>query len=257
MLQGNFDSHLLLRLLKKVSLFIPEGIKARARHSFTCLCTGLHSRTVSLATSWCSTAGPCLNHRIWPGLRPESCMALLPLFPHREKKRIEEWQGRALPLQCGTTAVPRLWVANSSLVPALWLAALGAAREKPTACCVYASTALCLEIRADRQSHWSTLEALFYCCFTAEIAERSRKRLALLPHCSARTWPAAGDGGTLRLFGVQQQLVWMLKNWKYQQSSLYATEFPAAGLVPAKLAQFKSETEFLLQTQCVSRTKSI
>lgn len=160
-----------------------------------------------------------------------------------------------LPRQSGTPAVPQLWVANSNLEPALWLGALGAAREKPTACCIYASTALCLEIRADRQSQWSTLEALFYRCFTAEIAERSQKYLALLPHCSSRTWPAAGDGCTLRLFGVQQQLVWMLKNWKYQQSSRYATEFPAAGLVPAKLAQFKSQTEFLHQPERVSRTK--
>lgn len=116
-----------------------------------------------------------------------------------------------------------------------------------TACCVCASTALCLEIRAGRQSRWSTLEALFYCCFAAEIAERPRRRLALLPHRSHRTWPAAGDGCTLRIPGVQQQLMPVLRNWEYQLSSLYAAEFPAAGLVPAKLAQFKSQTEFLHQ----------
>lgn len=139
-------------------------------------------------------------------------------------------------------------------MPALWLRALGAAQEKPTARYVHTSIALCLEIRADRQSQWSTLEALFYCCFTAEIAARSGKCLALLPpHCSSRTWPAAGGGRTLRLFAVQQQLVWMLKNWKYQQSSLYATEFPAVGLLPAKLAKFK--TEFLHQPERVSWTK--
>lgn len=105
------------------------------------------------------------------------------------------------------------------------------------------------------QSQWSTLKALFYCCFTAEIAEWSQKCLALLPHCSSRTWPAAGDGCTLRLFGAQQQRMWTLKNWKYQQSSHYATEFPAAGLMPAKLALFKIQTEFLHQPECVSWTK--
>lgn len=115
-----------------------------------------------------------------------------------------------------------------------------------TACYVCASTALCLEIRAGRQSQWSTLEALFYCCSAAEIAERPRRCLALLPHRSRRTWPAAGDGCTLWIPGVQQQLMPVLRNWEYQQSSLYAAEFPAAGLVPAKLAQFRSQTEFLL-----------
>lgn len=61
---------------------------------------------------------------------------------------------------------------------------------------------------------------------------------------------------TPRPFGVQQrQLMWMLKNWKYQQSSLCATEFPATGPVPAKLAQFKIQTEFLHQPKCVSWTK--
>jgi len=47
----------------------------------------------------------------------------------------------------------------------------------------------------------------------------------------------------------------MPKNWKYQMSSLYATEFAAVGLLPAKVAQFKSKTEFLHQWEHVSCTK--
>jgi len=103
-----------------------------------------------------------------------------------------------LPQQFGMMMV-LLWVTNSNLVPAVWLRALGAVQEKPTIWYISASRVLCLEIRANRQSQCNTLTALFYCCLTAEIAEQSRKRLALLLHGSSRTCPAAGDGRTLCL----------------------------------------------------------
>ena len=101
-----------------------------------------------------------------------------------------------------------------------------------------------LEIRAAWQRQCSTLEALFYCCLAAEIAERSQNRLALLLLCSSGTRAAAGGGRTLGLLTAEQQLEQMLKVWKYQMSSLKATEFAAVGLLPAKLAQFKVKPNF-------------